>query len=109
LAYLATGDRDFVNQIDGWKKRWEADEDNNDDGLPSRKRTRTEYILIFNESLVVFVSGKPREASIALLKVLRPLVSNNEVLHEELLNISTQIAFLLLDCMLTISEGYHGD
>ena len=108
LAYLATGERDFVNQISGWKKRWEADEDAKDDGLPSRKRTRAEYILIFNESLLVFVSGKPREASGPLLKVLRPLVSNNEVLHEELLNISTQMAFLLLDCILAISEGCHG-
>ena len=106
LTYLATGDKGFINQMDGWKKLWQ--EDVKDDGPPSRKKTLKEYIMLYNECLVVFVSGKPREASSGVLKVLRPIFIENEDVHEELLSITAYIAFLLLDCILSISEGRHG-
>jgi hypothetical protein len=106
LAYLSTGDEVFINEMDGWKDKWDVRAKN--ESLSSRKKTRNDFILTFNECLVIFVSGKPREASSAVLKHLIPMVTENEIVHEELLNITTQMAFLVLDCILAISQGHHG-
>ena len=106
LAYLTTGDEAFVNEMDGWMRKWDVRAKK--ESLPSRKKTLNELILTYNESLVILVSGKPREASSAVLKYLVPMVTESAVVHEELLNIITHMAFLVLDCIFAVSEGHHG-
>jgi hypothetical protein len=106
LSYVSTGDDTFVEKMDVWKKSWELE--SKEDGLPNRKKTRKQYTILFNECLVLFVSGRAREAARGILESLRPAIIKQAVLHEELLSITTRMAFLVLDCILSISEGSHG-
>jgi hypothetical protein len=105
LAHLAEGDDSFIQKIGFWKEQW--DTETNNGSFPSRKKTKRCFILKFNESLVIFGSGKPREASEQLISLLRPMIAQREIVHEELLNITVYMAFLVLDCILALSEGSH--
>jgi hypothetical protein len=105
LSYLSTGGRDdkFVEKINEWKDLWEKDEKNHN--LPLRKKKRKEYVMLFNLCLVFFVSGEYLEAATKLMEVLKPMIVDNTPLHEDLLDVVARMAFLVLDCVLKLSEG----
>ena len=105
LAHLAEGDDSFIKKMGFWKDQWDIETNNG--SFPSRKKTKRGYILKFNEGLVNFGAGKPREASEHLISLLRPMISQREIVHEEFLNITVNMAFLVLDCILALSEGSH--
>lgn len=105
LSYLSTNGRDksFIDQMEDFKKLRE--EEAKTEGIPERKKKRKEYILLFNECLILFVAGKLRDSATRVLVVLRPLMEDKTVVHEDLLNVTSRMAFLVLDCMLSMSEG----
>ena len=105
LSYLVSSPSssdDIIKQMDKWEENWKASEDN----LSTRNKKLWKFIFAYNRSLVQFAAGKPRDAVGPLLDLLRPLVSDQKsALHDDILNAASRSAFLVLDCLLAISEA----
>ena len=104
LSHLssASSSDDIARQLDEWDHKWKG----SDVSLSARKKKRQEFIVAYNRSLVLYASGKPRDAAAPLLELLRPLVSDKKsALHEEILESVSCTALLVLDCILSVSEA----
>lgn len=108
LSYLATEGEDntFIDKINTWKLSDPSEE--GEDAKAERKRKRKEYTLLFNQCLFLFVSGKQSEAAEKILSTIRPLINEGEIMPDDLLDVAARMAFLVLDCILTISERSFG-
>jgi len=105
LSYLQGQNDGFVNNL-GESSKLESDR--RDEGLPPRKRKQKEWILVYNRSLILYASGRTRDAASPLLEILRPMIIDEMALHPDVLHVITHMSFLILDCILTLSEGSHG-
>jgi len=105
LSYLQGQNDGFVTNL-GESSKLESDR--RDEGLPPRKRKQKEWILVYNRSLILYASGRTRDAASPLLEILRPMIIDEMALHPDVLHVITHMSFLILDCILTLSEGSHG-
>lgn len=98
-----TSTDNVVKQLDEWQNNQQDSK-----GLFSkRKRQRQDFVLAYNRSLIQYADGKPHEAIAPLLELLRPLVVEKSAVRDELIDVSLNSAFLVLDCILALSEGRH--
>ena len=109
LSYLESNGSDdaFLSQMEQWRDRWEEQRAQHDEGLSPRKKKAKEFTILFNDCLVQYVQGRATAASGKLLQALKPMVLQRTVLHEDLRNVVSRMAFLLLDCLLLLSEASH--
>jgi hypothetical protein len=106
LSYLSSSSPsalgDITNQMDEWEKNWK----DSDDYQSVRKKKLQEFIIAYNRSLIQFAAGKPRNAVGPLLDLLRPIVADTKsTLRDDLRDVVSRSAFLVLDCILAISEA----
>jgi len=108
LSYLATGGKDstFIDNIDTWNSSDRGEL--KDDSKLERKRKRKQYTMLFNRCLFLFVSSKPAEAAQKIIDAIGPFINEREIMLDDLLNVTARMAFLILDCILSISEGSRG-
>jgi hypothetical protein len=106
LSYLQGKDNGFITKMEEWEKNWE--EGSTDEGLQPRKRKQKEWILVYNRSLVLYASGRARDSAVPILDILRPMIIEKTSLHPEVRNVATRMSFLVLDCILVMSEGSQG-
>lgn len=71
--------------------------------LSPRKRKRNEMIFTYNHALVLQSSGKTMECARICNEVLAPMMDSN--IHEDLAVVTSRIAFLLLECILTLGRS----
>jgi hypothetical protein len=106
LSYLASSPSssdEITKQMDEWEDNWKLSEDYL--STSNNKQKLWKFIFAYNRSLIQFAAGKPRDAVGPLLDLLRPLVADQKsALRDGLLDASSRSAFLVLDCLLAISE-----
>lgn len=101
LQFLSSSSTDsstetVVQQLDNWKERQDSLE------TPS---LALDFVAAYNRSLIQFSVGKPRDAAQPLLDLLKPLVTGKKTVSDNLLEVSANTAFLILECILAISGG----
>lgn len=92
-----------LKQIDEWEDTERASRVS----LSEQKRKRQDFVTAFNRSLIQFASGKPRDAAGPLLDLLKSLVTEKSTVDDDLIETVANTAFLLVDCVLAVSEGRH--
>ena len=108
LSFLSSSSTDssaenVVKQLNEWRNNQQED-----DGLFSkRKRQRQDFVVAYNRSLIQYANGKPSEAITPLLDLLRPFVAPKATVRDDLIEVSSNSAFLVLECILSLSEGRH--
>lgn len=105
LSFIATGGKD--SSLLGSMEEWKKISDEKDGAMPPLKRLRKQWIVAFNESLLQFVSGYPRESALKLIKLLRSAVADKALLPPEIQNVGIRMAFLVIECILA-TESHVG-
>jgi hypothetical protein len=75
--------------------------------LSTRKRLRNEWILAYNQALVLQAAGAPSKCAAIGGDMLKATIEGKKKLSEELSLVASRMAFLLLECILTFSAGSH--
>lgn len=105
LSYLQGKDDGFLTNTVELQKKWDTEP--RLESLTPRKRKRREWMVVYNQSLVLYASGRARDAAAPILDILRPLIIEMDNIPPDTRHVVTHIAFLFLDCILALSEGSH--
>lgn len=72
-----------------------------------RKRKRNEFILAYNRALIWQTHGKVRLAAQICFEKIKDAVEGKLKPVDELAQVSSRMAFLLLECLLTVSVAHN--
>ena len=108
LSFLVSSSTDtstesVAKQLNEWQNNPEEDKSL----FSKRKRQRQDFVVAYNRSLIQYANGKPDEAVTPLLDLLRPFVVPKATVRDNLIEVSSNCAFLVLECILSLSEGRH--
>jgi len=108
LSFLSSSSSEFsedhvIQQMD----QWESSQKQSEGTLSARKKKRQDFVIAYNRSLMEYAAGKPRDAAVPLLDLLRPLVVEKSTVRDDIIEVSSNAAFLVLDCVLAVSEGRY--
>lgn len=109
LEYLSSCSQDSsTTSIVEKLNEWQDNKDASQEPVLGRNKLVEQFVVTYNNALIQFANGNPRDAAAPLLELLKPFVTDrSKSVRDELVEAASNSAFLLLDCILTISEARH--